>query len=114
MAGQLRNKIYRAVALSDDDLIRANAFSPKVLRGQPATPGASGMVMQWRMMCGDIRRRASSGNCRDAPWTASFSRSVRPMRVSGAPDRPGNNGSSGALGYSRSRARAEGSPSAIT
>lgn len=42
---ELRNEIYRAVALSDDDLIRADAFSPKVLRGQPATPGASGMVM---------------------------------------------------------------------
>ncbi|ABO58872.1 sigma-54 dependent transcriptional regulator [Burkholderia vietnamiensis] len=31
---ELRNEIYRAVALSDDDLIRADAFSPKVLRGQ--------------------------------------------------------------------------------
>ena len=42
---ELRNEIYRAVALSDDNVIRADAFSPKVLRGQPAAPGPSGMPM---------------------------------------------------------------------
>jgi two-component system response regulator HupR/HoxA len=37
---ELRNEIYRAVALSDDDLIRADAFSPKLLRGQSGRPHA--------------------------------------------------------------------------
>ncbi|KVG11537.1 two-component system response regulator [Burkholderia vietnamiensis] len=43
---ELRNEIYRAVALSDDDLIRADAFSPKVLRGQsgPAARGPEAQI----------------------------------------------------------------------
>ncbi len=34
---ELRNEIYRAIALSDGDLIHADVFSAKVLRGQPGT-----------------------------------------------------------------------------
>ncbi len=57
------------------------------------------MATEWRTTCGEIRRRASSGNCRDAPSTASFSRSENPTRVSGLPDRPGKSGSCEARGY---------------
>ncbi|AWV02911.1 sigma-54-dependent Fis family transcriptional regulator [Burkholderia sp. JP2-270] len=53
---ELRNEIYRAVALSDDDLIRADAFSAKVMRGQsgaaaraPEAPVSAAGTLQERL-----------------------------------------------------------------